>query len=309
MLFNRYLMRLLGLVLGALFLVLFISQTIMAQQGHALTSRDDTGQVVHFIEPPKRIVSLAPNMTEILFSIGAGNQVVGVTDFCDYPKEARRKARVGGGQIQLEAVLALKPDLVVANADLQPGVIKQLHRLGVIVAAYRPHDWNSVIQTIKRLGLITGRNTSALGLIRKMNAKKMSVMKKMEGRKRYRVFIEVWNKPLMTAGPGTFLHELIVMAGGVDISSDLKRPWAVVSAEDVLRKDPEIIILTCKNKQELLHRSGWEGVTALREGRVYEVDPDIFSRPGPRLADALDCLAGILNQVDDGGSTSKEDMP
>jgi iron complex transport system substrate-binding protein len=249
-------------------------------------------------------------MTEILFSIGAGNQVVGVTDFCDYPREAQGKVRVGGGQIQVEAVLALKPDLVVANADIQPGVIKQFHRLGVKVAAYRPHDWNSVLQTIKRLGLITGRKNAALGLVRKMNAQRNSVMKKMKGHKRYRVFIEVWNKPLMTAGPGTFLHELIIMAGGIDISSDLKRPWAVVSAEDVLRRNPEIIILTCKNKQELLHRSGWEEVTAVREGRVYEVDPDIFSRPGPRLADALECLAGILSRDEAGeGRTCKGDTP
>lgn len=110
----------------------------------------------------------------------------------------------------------------------------------------------------------------------------------------------------MTAGPGTFLHELILMAGGDDIASELKRPWAVISAETVLKKDPEIILLTCKNKRELLRRSGWGSVTAVRQGHVYEVDPDIFCRPGPRLANGLETLADLFTHATAGEGGSKE---
>jgi iron complex transport system substrate-binding protein len=286
--------------------ICFSTSSLGAKDGAVRTFRDDTGYVLRMVRPPRRIVSLAPNMTEILYAIGVGDRVVGVTEFCNYPKGVKGKARVGGAQIQAEAVLALKPDLVVAQVDMQPAVIKQLRALGVSVAAYQPYNWRTVLYTIRQLGLMTGRKATATNVIRKMESRRMKIQASTAGRHRPRVFIEIWNKPLMTAGPGTFLHELILMAGGDDIASELKRPWAVISAETVLKKDPEIILLTCKNKRELLRRSGWGSVTAVRQGHVYEVDPDIFCRPGPRLANGLETLADLFTHATAGEGGSKE---
>lgn len=283
-----------------LFVLTIFNNSLISAGRFPLVVKDDTGVSIRIDQLPQRIVSLAPNMTEILFSVGAGKRVVGVTDNCDYPSEVRKIDRVGGIQIQVESVMALKPDLVVANADVQPGIISQIRSVGLRVAAFRPDRWKGVLDTLQRIGSAVGNPTQAEKVIKIMEKRRRVVESTVGKRSKVRVFVEVWNKPLMTAGPGTFLHELVQMAGGEDIAGDLSRPWSIYPTELVLTRNPEVIILTCKNRREVMNRAGWASVEAVRSGRVYEVDPSTYSRPGPRLADALEDLADLLHKKGSG---------
>lgn len=288
------------LIIGICLFITALSCKFASAKGSNFLIRDDTGVAITLTKPPRRIVSLAPNMTEILFAVGAGGHVVGVSDYCDFPKEVRKIPHIGGAQIQTESVLGLRPDLVVANAAIQPGIIAQLRAAGLPVIAFRPSRWESVLATIRRVGQAVGCDQAADLVARKMEDRRRVVERKIKGRKRVRVFVEIWNKPLMTAGPGTFIHELIQMAGGDDIAGDQQRPWSVIPTEVVLVRNPQVIILTCKNRGEVMARPGWEEMDSVHSGRVYEVNPDIYSRPGPRLADALENLAALLGRKGSG---------
>lgn len=282
-------------IIGIFLLILPGLVMVPATAGVALISvKDDTGFSVKMARPPRRIVSLAPNMTEILYGLGLGDRVVGVTDSCDYPPEAKEKPKVGGKQIDNERILMLRPDLVVAHAGLQRQTIDRLRRMGLPVIALDPKDWHSLLRTMEKLGVVTGTKAQAEHLVREMEARRQRVAATVAGNRRVRVFVEVWNKPLMTAGPGTFLDEMVSMAGGANIAADVTTPWSVYPEEKVLLRDPEVIILTCKNKQEVLQRRAWQRITAVRGGWVYEVNPDIYSRPGPRLVEALEDLVSLL---------------
>lgn len=259
--------------------------------------KDDTGTIVWISRRPRRIVSLAPNMTEILYAVGQGDRIVGVTEYCDYPAQARKKTKIGGIQIQNERIWMLRPDLVVAHAGMQKQTVAQLRRLNLPVLALDPKDWNGLLLTIEKIGRATGSEAHATSIIQEMESRRERVETATAGARKVRLFVEVWNKPLMTAGPGTFLHELTDMAGGLDIAADALTPWSAFPEEKVLVRDPEVIILTCKNRQEVLNRGAWRRITAVRRGRVYEVDPDLYSRPGPRLVEALEDLASLLESV------------
>lgn len=256
---------------------------------------DDMGHQIYVQKQPARIISLAPNMTEIVYAIGAGGRIVGVSDLCDYPPSVKKKPHVGDLQLRTEMVLALKPDLVLAHAGLQRGQIEELRRLGVKVAGFSPENWQELLKVIQKTGDLTGATTGAYRVIKNMEAYRTQVTQRIKGKPRVPVFVEVWNAPLMTAGPGTFLDQLITMAGGVNIAGKGHAAWSIFPQEIVLEKNPDVIILTCKNKSEVLTRRGWNQISAIRSKRVYEVEPDIYSRPGPRLGEALEDLAALLH--------------
>lgn len=257
---------------------------------------DDAGRLVRIDRPPKRVISLAPSNTELLFAIGAGGRMVGVTRYCNYPPAAAQIARVGDVNLNFEEIVGLHPDLVVTVGSMQGDSIDRLEQLGCKVIVLEARKVADVPRHLRLLGRAMGLRVQAETQAQSFEKRIGSVAARTKlASVRPRVFVEIWNQPLISVGPGTYLDELIHMAGGVSISSDAKTQWPQFSEELVIQRNPEVIILTCFNRAEAMKRESWKSLSAMKTGRVYEVNPDIYVRPTPRLADGLEQLARWLH--------------
>ncbi|MGA8849506.1 MAG: cobalamin-binding protein [Dehalococcoidia bacterium] len=257
---------------------------------------DDLGRLVAINGTPQRIVSLAPSNTEILFALGLGDKVVGVTDYCDYPPEALDKEKVGGyANPDIEKIVALNPDLVLAGYGNPIEVVYTLAGLGLTVFGIKTTDLADLLNDIRRVGEITDKELDAQALTSAMASRIEAVTNQTEElEQRPRVFYIVWHDPLWTAGSGTFINELIEKAGGVNIFGNVIS-YPMVSIEDVLARDPEIIITSelsydwAKNATELA------STNASQTGRIYTVDDDLVQRPGSRLVEGLEWFAHFIH--------------
>jgi iron complex transport system substrate-binding protein len=261
-----------------------------------ITVMDDVGNTVTLNSEPQRIISLAPANTEILYALGLGDRVVGVTEYCNYPPEAAEKPKVGGfSDVDLEQVVGLEPDLVLATSLHTSEVVPALQERGVPVFVVDPQTVLGVLETIRTIGHITGKDQAAGALTSQMQEGINAVQETIKDAPRPRVFWEL-GPELYTAGPGSFLNDLIVMAGGENVAADAESPWPQLSLEAIVLKDPAIVVLADHNYGETAEtvtlRPGWGNITAVREGRIVELtDDDIFSRPGPRIVEGLEFLA------------------
>lgn len=258
--------------------------------------------------PPgaERLVSLAPSLTEILFALGAGERLVAATEYCDHPPAARRLPRVGGvtsETLDLERVVAAEPDLVVAIGQDQGEAIAALRRLGLRVEVLPSDGVDDLFRTVERLGTLVGRSEDAARLTRHL-ARRMARVEAAVGRlpegERPRVFYQVWDDPLMTAGAGTYISQLIERAGGRNVFADVDALYPQVSPEAVIARDPEVILAPRMHGQlvepeSFARRPGWEGIEAVETGRIHTVDGDRVARLGPRLVEALESIATILH--------------
>lgn len=275
---------------------------LLGSAGAAPTARfplsivDDTGVAVEIPREPVRIVSLAPSNTEILFALGLGDKVVGVTSACDYPEAVKKVDKIGDYNINIEAVVAKRPDLIVAVADLQMPVIQKLRELKLRVVAVNPRTLDEVFHAIQVIGDVAGAGDAARRTADGLRARVAAVESKaavIPADSRPRVFVEVWNDPLMTAGAGTFVDDLVKRAGGRNIAGDIEG-WPQISSETVISASTDVVILTCFNRSEVMARHEWRKVPAIVSGRVFEIHPDLMVRPGPRLVDGLEALAGLF---------------
>jgi len=264
------------------------------------TITDGAGREVVIEAEPQAIVSLAPSDTEILYALGLGDRIVGVTEFCNYPPEAADKPRVGGfSDVDAEKLVALDPDLVLA-ASLHVGeVVPALEKLGLTVVVIAPADVPAVLDSIELVGHITSRDEEAAALTTEMQNRMDAVAQALEGQEKPRVFWEVSND-LWTAGPGSFVNDLIVRAGGENIAAGADSPWAQLSNEAIIAADPEVIFLADhpfgESAETVAARPGWDAISAVANGRIVELaDTDMFSRPGPRVVDALELAAKALH--------------
>jgi len=266
---------------------------------------DRGGRQITLSAPPKRIVSLAPSITETLFAIGAGSQVVGVTTFCNFPAEAAALTKVGGftaDTLSLEAIINLSPDLVLAGDAGQLAPLEALKPLGIPVLLFAPELLQEVYTDIEQLGAITGHEAEAattLATMRQRIERVVAAVADMPSDQRLRVFWEVFDEPLMTAGPTTFIGQLIELAGAQNIFADANEGYPQVSTEAIIERNPDVIIgpdyHADKLTPELIaQRPGWDQLAAVKKERIHLLNADIVSRPGPRLADALEELARIL---------------
>ncbi|NLM40851.1 MAG: cobalamin-binding protein [Firmicutes bacterium] len=247
---------------------------------------------------PQRIVSLAPSITENLFALGVGDRVVGVTSWCDYPEEAKTRAIVGDAiSLNLEVLLSLEPDLVVGDATLVQSHLDTLQSFGIPVFVIAPATISEIQTALIELGEAVGAPERGEELALAMEARLAELVASVQRSFRPRVWIEVWHDPLMTAGPGSFMHELIELAGGENIAGDADSPWPIFSEELVIERDPQVVLLTAYNLAEALSRPAWQATSAYQNGCVYEVNPDIFSRTTPRILDALAELITIFDEV------------
>ena len=258
---------------------------------------DDLGRLVAINGTPQRIISLAPSNTEILFALGLGDKVVGVTDWCDYPPEALNKTKVGGYENpDIEKIVALNPDLVLIAHGTPMDVINNLVGLGLTVFGIKTTDLDDLLNDIRRIGEITDKEMEAQALTSDMESRIQAVTNATsELEQRPRVFYIVWHDPLWTAGSGTFIHELIEKAGGVNICQNISG-YKTISIEDVLARDPEIIITSEWSYDWARNETGpLASTNASREGRIYTCDDDLVQRPGPRLVEGLEWFAYFIH--------------
>lgn len=255
---------------------------------------------------PHRIVSLAPSCTETAFALGLGDEVVGVTSWCDFPAEARAKPEVGGFVgIDARKVLDLKPTLVLASSTTlgdQAAKLQQLRGAGVDVHVGYPHDLAGILEEFLRLGLLTGRTKEASELIDATRARLEATMARVPPEPRPRVYYEEWPEPLMTVSDGLWIHDMLESAGGQNVFAGAGQEEPVIQPGEVARRDPEVMVVgwcgalgTKPQAAEVLARPGWDQTSAARAGRVHVVDDTFFTRPGPRIHQGLEQLVALLH--------------
>jgi iron complex transport system substrate-binding protein len=260
---------------------------------------DDLGRLVAINGTPQRIISLAPSNTEILFALGLGDKVVGVTDWCDYPPEALEKEKVGGyANPDIEKIVALNPDLILAGYGNPIEVVYTLAGLGLTVFGIKTTDLDDLLNDIRRVGEITDKEVEAQALTSAMESRIQAVTNQTEElEQRPRVFYIVWGgegSALWTAGSGTFIHELIEKAGGVNICQNITG-YTTISVEDVLARDPEIIIASEWSYDWAQNATELASTNASQSGRIYTLDDDLVQRPGPRLVEGLEWFAHLIH--------------
>jgi iron complex transport system substrate-binding protein len=270
---------------------------------------DDYGYSLTLTSPPERIVSLAPSNTEILFAVGAGDKVVGVTNFCNYPYnfsewiEAGNMSSIGNFQNpSMEPIVKLNPDLILASKQSLE-TAENLRNIGYDVLVLDAKNISGVLRDILLIGRAVDRHSEAVAVESKLKQKIDAIANQaMDATTTPKVYNEVY--PLMSAGPNTFIDELITLAGGVNAFHDLNARYQTVSSEAVIEKDPDIMIFPDKymgrehfseTLEDVNNRPGWELISAVQNGAIYEIESDIISRAGPRLADALEILAKMIH--------------
>ncbi|MBS3937895.1 MAG: ABC transporter substrate-binding protein [Peptococcaceae bacterium] len=272
--------------------------TALLQRNIVLT--DDYGREVTLPKPAVRIVSLVPSNTEMLFALGLGDKVVGVTEFCNYPAEAQAKDKVGGfGAPSVEKIVSVKPDLVVA-ASLHQSVLEQLAQLNIPVIALNPRNIRQIMDNAILLGRATGATRQAESLVKEMNATLRQVEEKTKALAEIAkplVYFEIWHDPIMSAGPNTFIHELITRGGGKNLAAGAATDWPNLSLEDILAQRPAVMFrghgtLTV---EEISARTDWGTIPAIANNRVYLVNEDLVLRPGPRIVLGLLDIAQRLH--------------
>ncbi len=261
----------------------------------ARTITDELGRTVIVTAHPRRIVSLAPSITETLFALGLGERLVGVTSYCDYPPEARKIERVGDTmRPSIEKIVALKPDLAIASTASQlEQFISKLDEVGIPVYISTPRDLEGVHTSITKLGDLTGASDRADELVRNLRARIRAVRERVMNRERPRVFFILGTEPLITAGGTSFVNDLITQAGGRSISEDEKAEYPHYSLETVVARQPEIIFLQA-GESDLPERL--KQTPAARRGRVFRLNDDLIIRPGPRIIDGLEQMAALIHR-------------
>lgn len=264
------------------------------------TLTDDAGRTVTLKAAPQRIVSLAPSNTEVLYALGLGARVVGVTEFCNYPPEAKEKPKVGGfSKIDLERVVGLNPDLVLATNIHAKSIVPELEKRGITVVVVEPKNINDVLAKITFIGKLTGASDSAAKLTAQMQARIDAVTSKVATVKtKLRVFYEI-DKSLYTPGPGSFIDDMITKAGGINIAADAKGSYVQLTPEAIIAKDPEVILLGDmlfgESPESVKARPGWANISAVKNGRIVPIpNEDVISRPGPRIVEGLELIARAL---------------
>ena len=302
---NRLASLIFVLTLAALILLAGCASPAAAPAPSPTTLTDQLGRAVNIDKVPQRIISLAPSNTEILYALGLADRIVAVTDYCDYPPEAKQKPKIGGfSSPNIESIIALSPDLVLAASIHEKGQIPQMAEKGLTVFALAPRTIDEIQQAITLVGKITGKDKEAAALVGDMNKRLKAVTDKTSGLTaldRLRTMYLVWHDPLMAAGAKTIQDELIAKAGGTNIAAGLTE-YAKISLETVIQSNPEVMVAGVGHGagqdapfQFLKTEDRLKDTAARVNNRIYGVDANMVSRPGPRIVDALEELARSIH--------------
>lgn len=271
---------------------------------YPLTVKDATGLELTFEKAPERIVSTSPSETEILFALGLDDKIYGVSDFDDYPKEALTKSKVGGvSKPNEEAIIAADPDLVIGGISMKDDIVEKFRGLGLTLYKTEPKKLDDILNNILQIGIITNTQEKAEELVAQMKkdidavTEAAATLKDEEKKKVYIEFSPGW-----TVGKGEFMDELITLAGGINIASDMEG-WNAINEEKVIQDNPDVILYTAEVVDEksgkplaelITSRNGWEKISAIQDGNLTGIEGNIMSRPGPRITDALTQMAEAI---------------
>lgn len=286
------------------FLLLFV----LCLPSHGIQEKiikDALGFPFHMTSPSQRIISLAPNITEILFALDLGEKVIGLTRFCDYPEETLTREKIGGMvDLNLEKIVALNPDLIIGFRGNPLRTIARLRTLHLPVFVLEVEkNIESVFLLINKIGIITQKEKKAGILIQSLRKKYNKIQAALQSVKHEpKIFLSLQGTGLWTCGKESFLNDLIIKARGVNIAGNAPRRWLFFNREHLIHENPEVIIILSKSKDEFTKAKKWiineaylEGINAVESGRIYFLDENLASRPGPRLIDALAELARLLH--------------
>ena len=257
---------------------------------------DDLGRQVTIPVKVTRVVSLAPNLTENIFAVGAGDRLVGVTTFCNYPEQAKEIAKIGDTMTpNMESIIALKPDVVfVSTASQIEAFMKTLEANGIAVYVTNPTTLDGVLDNLQKLGDILGTTEKAGQLVPDLKRRITDIWSKIESEKRVRVFVQISREPLFTVGKQSFLTTILEKAGAESVTKDVESAYPKLSKETASALNPEVIILS-ESDDNKEPNDAFKNSPAVKNGRIYKVNADLLSRPGPRLVDALEQIAKDLH--------------
>ncbi|ACL70647.1 ABC transporter substrate-binding protein [Halothermothrix orenii] len=266
--------------------------------GFTVTVVDDLNREIRLEKKPERIISLSPNITEILFALGLDEEIVGVTTYADYPEAALEKEKIGTiVEPNIEKIISLKPDLVFAAGINKLETVFTLKKLGIKVAGFNPTRVNDIFVTIKKIGKLTGKSKEARAMVTSMYIEMAEIQELVDAalkdRPRPRVFYEIWSDPLYTAGKNTFIDDVINLAGGVNIGAKAPGKWPQFNLEQLLIENPDVYISSLHSApgkvtvEKIKKRTGYSSLKAVKNNRVYIVDQNLVSRPSPRIIKGL----------------------
>ncbi len=269
---------------------------------HSRVYIDESGRKVNITPYPKRIVSLAPSITETLFALGLDKEIVGVTMFCNYPEAVRSKPKVGGFiNISLERVVSLSPDLIIGTSDgNRRETVLQFERIGLPVYIVNPVSLEDIFKMVLDIGRITGKEDTAKKLIFNLRRRVESVVLKTSQAKKPRVFFLLSTDPMITVSRDTLHDKLITLAGGVNVAGRDTIKYPRYSIEEVMVKQPDVIIITSMKKEDNFVQlrnkwNEWKNIPAVRNNRIYIIDTDLITRSSPRIVDGLEELVKTIH--------------
>ena len=266
------------------------------------TFKDALGRSITLKARPARIITLAPSLTEILYSLGLGKRVVGVTKFSSYPREAASKPKVGSYiDLNAEKIISLFPDLVIGTVDgNQPWVVELLEEAGIHVFIVNPRNVKEVIDTIAILGKVCGADERANVLVDQLTRRLHRIVNRIASKERPLVFLQINVKPIMTVNRNTFHHDLIRLAGGRNMSENEPITYPRISLEEVITRKPEVIIISSMERGGRFEKARlrwltWRSIPAVKNKRVHLIDSDLIDRPSPRIIEGLESMARIIH--------------
>lgn len=269
-----------------------------------MTITDDLGRQVILPAAPQRIVSLAPSNTEIVYFLGIGDRLVGDTDYCDYPEEAKLITKVGGFKDpSIEKIVSLKPDLVLAT-DMHEQMLNSMNAAGLRVIVLKPDTIEETLTGIQLIGRATGVESKALALTAGLRERVNLVSQKVAAvpqAQRPTVYHEIWYEPYMTVGKDSMIGQIIKMAGGINIAEDSSQQYPQLSEEVIIAKNPQVMfnsygmdskVITAA---EISARPGWQDIAFVKSGRIYTIESDYLTIAGPRIVIGLEKMAAYLH--------------
>jgi len=282
-----------------LLMILLFSSPLLS---HAAVFHDSLGRHVVVCPLPMRIISLAPSITEMIYFLGLGDRLVGVTRFSYFPQEAKNKPKVGVyTDINVETVITLNPDLVIGTADgNKRGDVEMLEEAGIPVYVVNPRRISQVLDTMERLGEICGVPDRAQRLVGYLRERVVRVVRAVEKKGRPRVLLLINVRPLMSVNRNTIHHDIIQLAGGWNMTGDQPITYPKLNMEEVIRKGPDVIIISSMERGGEFERARkqwfqWPTLPAVRKGNVYLLDSDLIDRPAPRIVRGLEEMARLIH--------------
>jgi iron complex transport system substrate-binding protein len=277
--------------------IVFVSASASTTVSATVSVVDDSGNTVTLAAPAQRIVSLAPHATELLFAAGAGNQVVGVSEYSDFPAAAKQIPSVGGsGQLDIERIVSLKPDLIVAwGSGNNRRQLARLRKLGLTVFESEPRNFEAIADSLERLGALVGRDEGRLQA-QQFRQQVQTLEQHYAGRSSVTVFYQIWSAPLMTLNDAHIVSQAIKLCGGVNVFGQLKPLVPTISSEAVLTANPDVIIVSDEKGKGLERWRSFKRMQAVASGNLMAIDGGIMNRAGPRVIEATRTLC---KQIDD----------